>query len=118
MSAPRAVTRPAIASSAAGVAVTAGSVMGASMLQLRSEEPERFGTVADEQVLHLGVVLEHHLVVLAPDAGDLVAAEGRARRIEVVAVGPHPPGLDRPAHPVGEIAVAGPHPGAEAVKGV
>ena len=36
------------------------------------------------------------------------------RRVEVVAVGPHTPGLDRPAHAVGAVDVAGPQAGAEA----
>ncbi|MNK86103.1 hypothetical protein D3C87_1060060 [compost metagenome] len=36
------------------------------------------------------------------------------RRVQVVAVGPHPPGLDRPAHAVGAVDVAGPQAGAEA----
>src|SRR6476646_1930117 len=36
------------------------------------EEPERLGRVADQEVLGLLVVVEHHLVVLAPDARLLV----------------------------------------------
>ncbi|GAB4962453.1 hypothetical protein MAHJHV51_56380 [Mycobacterium avium subsp. hominissuis] len=40
------------------------------------------------------VVVEHHLVVLPADAGLLVAAERRVRRIGVIAVHPHPAGLD------------------------
>jgi hypothetical protein len=63
-------------------------------------------------------VVEHHLVVLAPDAGRLVAAEGRVRRVVVVAVGPYAPGLDRAAHAEGARAVAGPHAGAKAVERV
>ena len=51
-------------------------------------------------------MIEHHQVRLAPDARLLVAAEGRMRRIEVVAVGPHPPGLDRAAGAIGAVDVA------------
>ncbi len=40
------------------------------------------------------------------------------RRIEVVAVGPHAPGLDRPPHAVRAVDVAGPDARAEAVLGV
>ena len=64
------------------------------------KKPSGFGVVADEQALGLRVVVEHHLVVLAPDAGDLVAAEGGVGRVLVVAVGPHAAGLDRAAHAV------------------
>src|SRR5664280_482259 len=115
---PRWATMRAIASSAAGVATTGGSAIRPSTLTLRSEEPESVRAVADQQVLGLGVVLEHHLVVLAPHAGDLVAAERRTGRIEVVAVGPHAPGLDGPAHAVGAGAVARPHAGAQTVERV
>src|SRR6478735_6314686 len=83
-----------------------------------SEEAESVGRVGDEQVLRLLVVVEHHLVVLAADSRLLVAAEGRVRRVLVVAVGPHATGLDATTHPVGTRAVAGPHAGAEAVERV
>jgi ParB family chromosome partitioning protein len=76
------------------------------------------GAVADQEVLGLLVVVEHHRVALAADAGVLVAAERRVRRIEVVAVGPHPAGLDAAAHAVGLRAVAAPHRGAHAVQRV
>src|SRR5262245_46155432 len=82
------------------------------------EEPEGLGRVADQQVLRLLVVLQHHLVVLPADARALVAAERRVRRVGVVAVGPHPAGLDGPAGPVGGGAVPGPDAGAEAVQRV
>jgi hypothetical protein len=54
---------------------------------------------SDQHVLHLLVVVEHHLVVLAPDARLLVAAERRMRRIGVEAVCPDATGLDRAAEP-------------------
>ena len=66
-----------------------------------SEEPELLRAVADEQILGLLVVVEHHLVILAADARLLVAAERRVRRVGVVAVGPHAAGLDGAAHAVG-----------------
>src|SRR6218665_3638351 len=59
-----------------------------------SEEAERLGRVADQHVLGLLVVVEHHLVRLAADARLLVAAEGRVCRIGMVAIGPHATGLD------------------------
>ena len=55
---------------------------------------------------------------LAADAGLLVAAERRVRRIGVVAVGPDAAGLDGAAEAVGARAVAGPDAGAEAVERV
>ncbi len=53
-----------------------------------SEEAERLGRVADQQVLGLLIVVEHHLVGFAPDARLLVAAERRMGGIGVVAVDP------------------------------
>src|SRR3954468_4321084 len=64
----------------------------------RSEEPECLLAVGHQQVLRLLVVVQHHLVVLAPDARLLVAAEGRVRRVRVVAVRPHAARLDATAH--------------------
>src|SRR5262245_36275847 len=83
-----------------------------------SEEAKRPGRIADQDVLGLLVVIEHHLVGLAPDAGLLVAAECRMRGIGVITVGPDAAGLDRTAEPVGAIAVAGPDAGAEAIERV
>src|SRR5690242_17480533 len=83
-----------------------------------SEQAERLVAVADEEVLGLAVVVEHHSVVLAADAGDLVTAERRARRVLVVAVRPHPAGLDAAAHPVRAAAVPGPDARAQPVQGV
>src|SRR5690349_15746010 len=79
-----------------------------------SEEAEGVGAVADEEVLRLLVVLEHHLVGLATDAALLVAAEGRVGGVRVVVVRPHPAGLDLATGPVGAVPVARPHAGAEA----
>src|SRR5215470_9012830 len=84
----------------------------------RSEEAEFARRVADQQVLGLLVVLEHHLVVLAADAGLLVAAEGRVRRVKVIAVRPHPAGLDGAAEAVGGVHVPGPDASAQPVQGV
>ena len=54
-------------------------------------------------------------MVLAPDARDLVAAEGRVRGIEVVAVRPDTARLDAAAHAERLARVARPDAGAEAV---
>src|SRR5579863_107541 len=83
-----------------------------------SEQPERFGAVADEQVLRLTVVIQHHEMVLAADARDLVATEGGPCRVLVVAVRPDATGLDAAAHLVGPGAVSGPDAGAQPVEGV
>ena len=66
----------------------------AAGLGRRSEEAELLRAVADQEVLGLLVVIEHHLVGLAADARLLVAAERRMRRIGMVAVGPDAAGLD------------------------
>src|SRR5690606_24274708 len=57
-------------------------------------------------------------VRLATHTGLLVASESRPGRIRVVAVDPHAPGLDGPAHAIGPRPVAGPDPGAQAVERV
>jgi hypothetical protein len=82
----------------------------------RLKEPKRFGAIAHQHILGLLVMVEHHLVVLTPNARFLVAAEGRMRRIEVVAIGPYSSRLDAAAHAIGTIDVAGPHARAETVK--
>src|SRR5579871_4816271 len=75
----------------------------------RLEKPQRLGAVAHQHVLRLLVVVEHHLVRLATDAGLLVPAERRVRGVCVVAVGPHSPRLDPPPEPVGGVEIAGPY---------
>src|ERR1700733_14343001 len=80
------------------------------------EQPERFGAVADEQVLRLAVVIQHHEMVLAADARDLVATECGTCRVLVVAVRPDAAGLDAAAHLVRPGAVPGPDTGAQPVK--
>src|SRR5690606_34717448 len=79
---------------------------------------ERLRAVAYQHVLGLLVVIEHHLVRLAADAGLLVAAEGRMGRVGMVAVGPDAAGLDVAAEAIGAVPVAGPDAGAEAVERV
>src|SRR5450759_519784 len=113
---PRAAWRRLIASRAAGVAVMRAGMTDSDITGL--EEAERLGAVADQQVLGLAVVVEHHRVVLPADAGDLVATERCPRRIGVVTVRPDAAGLDLPAHLVGPVAVACPDAGAQAVEGV
>ncbi len=55
---------------------------------------------------------------LTPDPRLLVATERGMRRVKVVAVGPHAPGLDPTAHAVGTVDIAGPHAGTQAELGV
>src|SRR3546814_7696562 len=83
-----------------------------------SEEAQRLGRIADQQVLRLLIMVQHHLVRLAPDARLLVSAKGRMGRIGVVAIGPDAPGLDGAAHAIGGVAVAAPHPRAQAIERV
>src|ERR1019366_8655623 len=116
---PRCALRTPMASSAAGVATTRATGPGSLIVVPRtSKEPEGLRAIAHQQVLGLRVVLQHHLMVLPAHPRDLVTAEGGTGGGEVVAVRPHPSCLDGPTHPVGEVAVAGPHPGSESVEGV
>src|SRR3984957_17919405 len=82
----------------------------------RSEEAELLRAVADQHVLRLLVVVEHHLVVLAPDAGLLVATERRVCRGGMEAVCPDATGLDRAAEAVAAVRVPAPYASAEAVE--
>ena len=50
----------------------------------QSEEAQRVDVVADQEVLGLLVVVEHHFVGFAADTGLLVATEGGVRRVQVV----------------------------------
>ena len=69
------------------------------LAHITPEEAQRLGVVAHQQVLGLLVVVEHHLVGLAADAGLLVPAERRMRGVRVVAVRPDAAGLDLAAIP-------------------
>ena len=80
-----------------------------------SKEPELVLVHRDKHVLGLAVVVEHHLVRLAPEAALLVPAERGVCRICVVAVDPHAARLDGARHLVHLVRVAGPDPGPEAV---
>src|SRR5262249_9197812 len=85
-------------------------------INLRSlEKAELLRAVADQQILGLLIVVEHHLVGFAPDARLLVAAERRVRGIGMAAVGPDPARLDRPAEPVATVGVATPDAGPQAI---
>src|ERR1035437_1532773 len=109
--APRAARRRPIASRAARVAVMRAGMTDSDITT--SEEAERLGAVADEQVLRLAVMVEHHPVVLPAHAGDLVTTERRPCRIRVGAVRPDTAGLDLAAHLVRPVPVARPDTGAQ-----
>src|SRR5699024_1513872 len=83
-----------------------------------SEEAELLFRVADQQVLRLLVVVEHHQVVLPPDARGLVPAERGVRRVAVIVVHPHATGLDGAAGAVDGVLLPRPHTGAQPVQGV
>src|SRR5215469_592300 len=128
MRGPWRVLRVSISFSAASVASTRSTMDGTpgdrrrghgrAGIPVRSEEPEGLRAIAHQHVLGLLVVVEHDLVVLAADAGLLVAAEGRMGRIEVIAIGPDAAGLDAAAEAIGPVDIAGPNTGAEAVERV
>src|SRR5438445_11253265 len=68
--------------------------------------------------LHLRVQVERIAPELPPVAALLVAAKGRGRVEDVVAVDPHRPGAERARHPVRLAHVARPDAGGQAVRGV
>src|SRR5476649_2191577 len=78
------------------------------------EEAQRIDVVAHQQVFGLLIVVEHHFVGFTADAGLFVTTERGMRRVQVIAVGPHATGLDRPPHAVGTVDVAGPETSAQA----
>src|SRR4029077_15679594 len=84
----------------------------------RSEEAERLGTIAHQHVLGLLVMVEHHLVRLAPDPRLLVAPERGMGRIQVKAVGPDAASLQAPTEPVRAVDIARPNTRAEPVQRV
>src|SRR5271165_7183829 len=101
------------------VRVTTGANCGSRpCIRRGSEETERLGGIADQEILGLLIVIEHHQVRLATDAGGLVPAERRMRGIGVEAIGPDAAGLDRSAHAIRRITVARPDASAEAVERV
>src|SRR5437660_11158652 len=83
-----------------------------------SEEAELLGAVADQHVLRLLVVVEHHLVRFSADARLLVSAECRVCRIGVIAVGPHPPRLNCAPEAIEPVGVTAPDAGAQAIERV
>src|SRR5579862_1989914 len=107
---PCAALSSSINSRAASDTVTRSSIPRAS------KEAERLGAVAHQDVLGLLVMIEHHLVSLAPDSRLLVAAECGVRRIGVIAVGPDTSRLDAAAEAVRHVDVARPYAGAQPVK--
>jgi hypothetical protein len=84
----------------------------------RSKEAECLRAIADHEVLGLLIVVEHHLVIFAANAGLLVAAERRMRGIDVIAIRPDPAGLNGATEPVGSGAIPRPDSGAEAIERV
>jgi len=94
-----------------------GTASGAPFVKTL-EEAEGLGAVAHQEVLGLAIVIEDHLVGLAAETRLLVAAEGCAGRIQVIAVGPDATSLDAAAETIGVRAVAGPDTRAETVGGV
>ena len=63
-------------------------------------------------------MLQHHLVGFTPDAGLLITPKCGVCRIGVIAVGPDAPGLNAPAHFIGQITVAAPDACPQAIRRV
>src|SRR5579863_4616972 len=82
------------------------------------EEAELLRAVADQHVLGLLIVIEHHAMSFAADAGLLVSAKRCMGRIGVIAVDPHAPGLDAAAKTMNTVYVARPQARAQAVERV
>src|ERR1700747_161118 len=86
------------------------------MPALFSKEAKGLGRIAYQDVLGVLIVVEHHFVIFAPDAGLLVSAECGMSRIRMVTVCPHATGLNLATELVGPVPVAGPDAGAETVE--
>src|SRR5262245_24250982 len=83
-----------------------------------SEEADGLGVLSPQEVLGLLLAVEHHAVILAAEARLLVSAECGMCGVQVVAVHPDAPALDRAPRAVGRVGVTRPHAGAEAVERV
>ncbi len=83
-----------------------------------SEQAQRRGAVAHQQVFGLLIGIQRHLVRFPTDAGLFIAAERRMRRVDMIAVGPHATGFNAATHAIGEVGIPRPHPGAETKLGL
>src|SRR3984885_10210539 len=59
------------------------------------KEPQSTRAIAHKLILRLLIMLQHHLVVLSPNARLLIPAKRRMCRIKVIAVRPHSSRLNR-----------------------
>src|SRR5688500_15838879 len=89
-----------------------------TLRRLGLEEAELLRAVADQEVLGLLVVLQHHAVILPADPRLFVATERRVRGVRVIAVGPDPPRPDTAPHPVAGVRVPAPDTRAQAIRRV
>src|ERR1035437_6153535 len=83
-----------------------------------SEKAELLGTIADQQVLRLLVVVEHHLVGFSADARLLVSAERRMCGISVKTIGPAAARLYGAAEAVEPVGITAPDTRAEPIERV
>ncbi len=72
--------------------------------------------IADEHILRLLIMTEHHKMVLTADAAHLIAAECSVGRVVVIGVHPYTACLDGTPEPVCLILGAGPYARAEAIQ--
>src|SRR5579863_4843113 len=82
------------------------------------EEAELLRAVADQHVLGLLIVIEHHAMGFAAYAGLLVSTEGGVGGIGVVAVDPDASGLDSAAETMNTVYITRPQACAKAVERV
>src|SRR5580692_8274358 len=82
----------------------------------RLEEAQFLRAIADQHVLGLLIMIEHHLVVLPPDTGLFVAAESGVRGIQVVAIHPNSACLDTPSEAMAAVRVSAPNTRAQAIE--
>src|ERR1035437_3081250 len=83
-----------------------------------SEKAALLGTIADQQVLRLLVVVEHHLVGFSAAARLLVSAERSMGWISVITVGPDAARLYCAAEAVEPVGITAPDTRAEAIERV
>ena len=82
---------------------------------VRSEESQWILVIRHQDILGMAIMIQHHLVVLPPDAGFLVPAKGSASRVGVVTITPDTSGLNATGEGLHLVHIAGPYAGAQSV---
>src|ERR1700688_4067408 len=79
------------------------------------KEAQLLRTVADQHILGLLVVIQHHFVVFTTKARLFVSAECGVSGIKVITVDPNPAGLDSASEVIATVCVAAPDSRAQSV---